>query len=308
MSMYDNAIDALICGVEDYQVGTAARYKSALRNVYAGLLLILKEKLRCMAPEMGDVMISERVLPQFVNGKIVWKAKGHKTVDTNSIQDRFKALGIKMNWKVLIEISNVRNDLEHRYTELKAEAVQEVITKAFILLTEFMTEEMDLDIKEELGDSIYNAFVNIKDIYEVEKSRCASTWSGFKTESSIVNGCPIELFCPECASELVILNKDGSLDCRFCNENFDQEQVIECVVENQFGFENHNSVKDGGNPGSISCPSCDRATLIVEDLVCANCGESFHSDCLYCSRQIPVDEIDGSGICAWCQRRAEKDD
>lgn len=308
MSMYDNAIDALICGVEDYQRGTEARYKSALRNVYSGLLLILKEKLHSMAPEMGDLMIAEKAKPKLIDGKVVWVAKGHKTVDANTIQERFKSLGIRFNWKVFNEISDVRNNIEHKYTDLKAEAVQELIAKAFVLLTEFMTNEMNLDIKDELGDSIYNVFVDIKEIYEAEKAKCSATWRGFKTESKIINALTNELFCPECASELVILNENGSLDCKFCNENFDREDVIEAFTQNHFGYRNYRSVKDGGDPGNVTCPVCDLETLVVEDLVCANCGESFNSECSHCSIQIPFEEIDGSGICSWCQRRAEKDD
>ena len=45
MSILQNAIDSIIIGVEDYDNSDKKRLLSATRNIYAGVLLLLKSKL-----------------------------------------------------------------------------------------------------------------------------------------------------------------------------------------------------------------------------------------------------------------------
>ncbi|MCB0392054.1 MAG: hypothetical protein KDD58_12235 [Bdellovibrionales bacterium] len=308
MSIYDNAIDSFVCGVEDYRIGTEARYKSALRNVYASLLLFMKQKLWSLSPENGEAMISHKIIPRIVGSNVVFVAAGIRTIDTQDIEERFRSLKIKFNWKKFNEISKARNEIEHKYTSLKPEAVHEIITKAFIIISEFLIDEMNLDLKEEVGDDLYTCLIEIKEIFEKEKAECSKTWTNFKSESYLVNKEKNNLFCPNCASELIIINPNGSSDCKFCDEHFDNESVIEAIAQNLFSYKSSYSYKDLLEPELIECPNCSHNSFVLKEMVCANCGETCERDCIVCSSNIPICEIDGSGICGWCQRQAEKDD
>ena len=96
-----NARIAIQLGVEDYQALDARRALSAVRNIAAGVLLVFKEKLRAMSPDGTDeVLLKERVNPVLtVNGTLKFVGVGSKTVDVQSIKERFRALHVKADWK-----------------------------------------------------------------------------------------------------------------------------------------------------------------------------------------------------------------
>ena len=57
-ALFDNALESIRMGVEDYALDKPARSLSAVRNFYAGLLLLAKEALARRAPaaELDDVI------------------------------------------------------------------------------------------------------------------------------------------------------------------------------------------------------------------------------------------------------------
>ena len=101
MSILQNAIDSIELGVEDYKINQPKRLLSAVRNFYAGILLLFKHKLASMSHNDDEALLKQRILPVEENGKIVWKGDGKKTVDFQQIQERFESLGIKVDWKRL---------------------------------------------------------------------------------------------------------------------------------------------------------------------------------------------------------------
>ena len=87
-------------GLEDYKNEDPRRAQSALRNIFAGILLLFKEKLCRMSPPNSDeVLIKKDIRPVLDTDEgILFKGIGDKTVDVAQIQQRFGALGVKVDY------------------------------------------------------------------------------------------------------------------------------------------------------------------------------------------------------------------
>lgn len=72
MSLFKNAIESIQIGVEDYNTEDNRRHGSATRNIYAGILLLYKEKLRQLSPsDSNEVLIKKDIIPVFNKDKNV---------------------------------------------------------------------------------------------------------------------------------------------------------------------------------------------------------------------------------------------
>lgn len=79
------------------------------------MLLSYKHKLSLLS-ELGsdEALIKQRVLSAIDDGEnLIWKGQGKKTVDVQSIKERFKSLNIDVDWKRIEKINDFRNDIEH---------------------------------------------------------------------------------------------------------------------------------------------------------------------------------------------------
>lgn len=83
MKILNNAIQAIQIGLEDYKSEDPRRAQSALRNIFAGMLLLFKEQLRRMSPEDSDeVLIKQTISPVLdSDGELSFQGKRKKTVD-----------------------------------------------------------------------------------------------------------------------------------------------------------------------------------------------------------------------------------
>lgn len=308
MSILTNAIQAIECGIEDYESGTDARLKSSVRNMHAGILLLLKEKLSRMSDvDSEQALIKQYVVPSLVGDKVVWKGKGKKTVDVHNLKDRLSGLGIKFDWKSFDQISGIRNDVEHYFTEAKAVLIQEAISKSFVLMRDFMEKELRVDPKKQIGSNLWDILIKINEIYEAEKEACLASHKYFKSHSHVLSSSLAELTCLNCDSDLVKFKKKGSTECRSCGNRLSPEKTISALVEIVFAADNYISAKEGCDPKTITCLVCDEDTFIVEEMMCATCGESVSDTCSGCGMSIPVEELGGS-MCSYCEHLMSKDD
>ena len=133
MSIIQNAVDSIAIGLEDYLSTDKRRIVSSARNIFAGIILLFKHKLCELSPSDADeVLIKQQVLPKIDTiGAVRWIGKGKKTVDIQNIKERFKSLGIVVNWKRLDEIKQYRNDIEHYFSKLNTQSVQKLISDSF---------------------------------------------------------------------------------------------------------------------------------------------------------------------------------
>ena len=131
--IFDNAVQSIQLGVEDYRADDPKRALSAVRNFYAGTLLLAKEVLTRAVPnaEQDDV-IGEKYKPvPDDGGAIKFVRASQKTIDFATIGDRYRDFGLTIDSVVLKKINRIRNDIEHYHTTETRETVREAIAKAF---------------------------------------------------------------------------------------------------------------------------------------------------------------------------------
>jgi len=316
MSIYKNAIDSIILGIEDYKSKDPRRLISATRNLVAGILLLIKHKLAKLSPPGSDeVLLKENVLPKSDGkGGITWTGTGHKTVDVRSMQDRCKNLGITIDWHRVKKIVDHRNDIEHYFTSLPQATLRTLMADSFLIIRDFLRTQLDEDPLAVLGTPTWSTLTSVAEVYEKEKEECLQNIQSIDWEYPKVQEALEDWNCPKCSSGLIdILNPkcdkwDAQFQCRSCGTEFDFETAVEKAVQDFFAGQDYQSAKDGGDPTTVPCPRCFNDTYDLEDDCCLICGESVERECQMCGNTIPASELDDSGYCGYCNHMTNKDD
>lgn len=316
MTILQNAIDSIALGVEDFSSLDPRRLVSCTRNIFAGILLLFKYKLSQLSPPDSDeVLIKQRVLPTFdPTTGLRWQGKGKKTVDVLQIRERFNNLSIAVDWQRVDHINEYRNDIEHYFSALSHDAVRALIADSFVVIRDFIRNQLNQDPLTLLGSSAWGTLTNVAEVYEKEKQECTGHLEAVDWKYDCLESALIEYRCPKCGSGLIDVTANGAdretatFTCRSCGEQWSFEDLAPLAISDYFAEENYRSIKDGGDPVTITCPECDEDTYVLDDDVCILCEESTERRCQMCGIKIPPEEIDGGGYCSWCAHMMSKDD
>lgn len=317
MNIYKNAIDSIQVGVEDYQQKDHKRGASAVRNITAGILLLYKEKLCRLSPsDNKELLIKQNIKEKKVAGETVLIGTGN-TVNIRTIKKRFSEHKVDVDWNKFDNIIELRNDIEHYFTEESHKTVREIIASSFILIRDFIANELQEDPVDALGKSIWDILLEITDIFTVEKKVCTNSFKNIDWRYDTISLNIEYLQCDECGSSLVMFNNiyddnnieypDIPLHCRKCNYDFNFIDVIEALVDRVVGVSSYEAVKDGGEPLSETCPLCGMETYVVEEGCCVACSyELEFTKCAVCFNPLSIHEQSNNGLCDYHQNRYEK--
>lgn len=315
MSILKNSINSIQMGVEDYASDDERRILSSARNLFAGILLLFKHKLSQLSPDGADeVLIKQKILPVFEEGGVSWVGKGKKTVDVQNIQERFNSLGISVDWDRVKNINNYRNDIEHYYSNATHEAAQLLITDSFIVIRDFISQHLQEDPKDMLGDSTWSILIETSEVYERERKICHSALKTLEYFDKAVFESIKTFSCSRCGFDLCKPN-DENMDateanfiCRSCDANFSYESVIEkCIPNYYYSGDLHRFISQGGELPITDCPECGGIYLYNEK-VCASCGFEATHICVRCSAVIAPEELLVAPLCGYCSHVVNKDD
>jgi hypothetical protein len=168
-TLFDNAIQSIQLGIEDYESNDSKRPLSAVRNFYAGVLLLAKEVLVRAAPKANPKDVVGANYKPVLDGKGgIDFMSGNRTIDFSEIGERFKAFNLKIDHASLRDLSRIRNDMEHLYTKANRESVREAIAKAFPVVVDLF-RQINEEPHKRLGDS-WAVMLNAKALYERELS------------------------------------------------------------------------------------------------------------------------------------------
>ncbi len=306
-------------GIEDYAAQSPARAMSAVRNFYAGVLLLAKEVLVRAAPNADpDEIIGARYAPEPDGlGGVRYALVGFQTVDFTTIGKRFKDFDIPISTKQLDELNLLRNAIEHRYTEEPASVVREAIARAFPVVAALFQQAQEQPAQV-LGDT-WAVMLDAREFYQAELKRCRDTLQGVAWASQTV--ADEHLRCSACGSDLIeqrdtenTFQDEMELLCSSCGIESDRENVIVDAVSRALSGETYNRAKDTGDPGPIyDCPSCSNEAYIDFENRCAVCAEEFNfpSECMRCFNDILLDDaLSGfdEGLCSYCTYVMGKND
>jgi DNA-directed RNA polymerase subunit RPC12/RpoP len=299
MSILENAIDSITLGVEDYQSDDPRRLMSAVRNFFAGILLLFKFKLAALSEASDEALIKQKVLPFLEDGTLTWKGEGKKTVDVHQIKERFKSLEIDVDWKRLESIQNYRNDIEHYYTTAEPGAVRQHLVDGFVIARDFIDKHLDCTPRDLLGEDVWDCLLAEKDVFDAEQAACSNQMQQLDWNEVALDWME-EAFCDSCGSGLIRPATSTSIDpqsvnfeCSVCGAQWDYEAFIGLL-----------STPDG------VCPECGNEGYVEEHDQCIFCGTHGPYECMRCQNEIPVEELswDNGSLCGWCAHMSNKDD
>lgn len=299
--------------LEDYQSAHAERLLSAVRDLHAGILLLFKEKLRQLSPVGSeDVLIMAKVrFERDASGRVIALGTGKKTVDVQEIQERFNSLGIETDFPRFRKINDLRNDIEHHHTSASQGTIQEMLSDTFLIIRDFIQDELQQDPKDLLGDKAWSTLLSVSEVYEKEREECERALTAIEWQSNALREAILALTCAECGSSLLFplgATKEADIQCRSCGEDFSFEHYAPRAISSHFANENFGSMRHGGDPVSTTCPHCHEEGYIVEENCCAICGESCETECSVCGSSIPVEELSDGSLCGWCDHMLSKAD
>lgn len=314
MSILKNAIHSIAIGLEDFKSIDERRIVSSTRNIFAGILLLFKHRLCELSPEDSDeALIKQRVLPAFdATGAVNWIGKGKKTVDVQNIKERFESLGITVEWKRLERINKYRNDIEHYYSTMNHESVQQLISDSFIIIRNFIVDELEEEPRDLLGEEYWKILVDVNEVYEKEKQECEDSLENLDYFSDEILNALKVYNCIKCGSGLLESTSDTgqaietSFKCRSCDTEFNYENIVNEAINDYYAADVYLSHKDGGDTPVIDCPSCFKGSYLFHEGVCVACGNSATHVCSRCSASIPPEEISDDSVCGYCAYMWEK--
>lgn len=318
MSMMENATTSIELGVEDFVHDDPRRLTSAMRNVAAGLLLLLKCVLYERSPVGSDgaliyLNVEDVVLPDGTPSK---RGKGKKTVDVAGIKARFKELGIAMDWRSLDTIVALRNEIEHFHTDKPEALVREALAAALPLIQTIMADHLGTTATDALDPDCWAILREVKEIYDRQMADCRATFKHMAWDSELLEEATREFRCTECGSALIRQTDPDNaeleaigFECADCKAEPAWDVVLEQALVVAAAHDNYRAAKDGDRPALTRCFECGRDSYSTEDGRCLlACGaDDDDLECAVCGRHPdPDDYVSETGMCSGCHWSYEK--
>jgi hypothetical protein len=309
MSLYDNAVKSIRVGVSDAQSTDDGRVLSALRNIYAGILLLIKVKLSRLSPQnSNEVLIRPKISPILnADGTLTFVGTSRSTVDYHEMQNRCKSLNIAIEWDRIDKINTIRNEVEHYFTTCSAGAIRGILANSFILVRDIISVQLGDEPALVLGQDTWAYLLENAEVYDKERMECKIALKSVDWRTEILAGAVEQAVCEVCGSDLLIpLDvsselEDIQLKCRSCGAGQDFETFAPSVLRSYYAYSAYQIAKDGGDEELISCPFCDKFGYSMTEEVCLICGEQAIHECSRCGGRIPSSEIDGGSLCGYCR-------
>jgi hypothetical protein len=313
VSLLENAVASIQVGIEDFQVNDARRAASAVRNFYAGVLLLLKEKLRRESPQgSNEALIFERLEPTRGANGIIFVGVGKRTVDFGQIQARFRSLKLSLDHARLDRLQALRNDIEHHSTKATPAKLQEAIAQTFVLVTQVLEDHLGVKVRDALGDDAWQVMLSEGETFNEIEGRCYKARIALRGLTAAADDALDRVECPDCGSSLMEAPPDSdyfesTFTCRSCGTESSLATIIPPALAQLTAGEAYD-LKDGGTPSVGTCPVCYEEAFVIAEDVCIVCGESRqYTECLRCGNDLGLDEQE-TGMCSWCDHMASKDE
>lgn len=309
-----NAIDSIELGIEDYQSNDLRRPISAVRNFYAGILLLCKQCLVEAAPnaEPMEILASKFTPCPDEEGGVYYKPST-ATIDFGELKERFKKFDLDWPKGNIANLQKLRNQLEHYHSSSPKEVIQQAIAECFPFV-EGLFGILRKDPVAELGKT-WAVMLGEKKFFETKKAQCNESFSSMSWRRNLANYEYIK--CLSCSSSLIYQkdpqNSDPALfdgKCLACGTQFSAEETVQIIVEAEYGDSSYLSYKDGGSSEIHDCPECCNSTYVLIDDIneCYFCGFVVDGECDRCGVDLTVENqsVNTSSLCDYCDCVVDK--
>lgn len=276
MSLLDNAIRSIQIGLDDYQ--SDERLVSSVRNIYAGILLLFKYKLFLLSgKETNAALIKQSVAPTIDSqGAVIWKGVGRKTIDVAGIKSRFKSLGVHVEWNIFDRISKHRNEIEHFFSHLSEDEISELLADCFIIISRFLSQNLNLDAREVLGDEAWQILLHAYEVYDYEIEKNSRAIELLEFHHEVIKKIFLEFCCISCSSPLVQPTQPGAAEevsfcCAECESKYSYDDICNMGVSDLYISSFQAEFEELNRPFS-NCKICSQGLYLKEYRVCTACG------------------------------------
>lgn len=320
--LLENAVLSIELGVEDFRAEDERRLLSAIRNLYAGVLLLCKQVLWNSSPEgsEGSLIYKDLVPEKQDNGSVLMKPKkAHRnTIDRRQIEERFKSLDLELDWRRLTSLANIRNDAEHLFLKATPVVAREALASTLPLVQKLLADHLDEDPPTLLAEEVWQTLLENSEVFEAQATQCRATFDGVGWGAEILPDAVKFLRCPHCNSSLVRCVETERMefdslwmDCAECNEEIDREEAFIYALSELVESQSYLAAKNGEMPSVATCPECDRESWSRYDRKCIFCGEGVQT-CGLCGTECDPEDFNSlDGYCSSCSygmQKAMKDD
>ena len=142
--LFSNGIAAIKLALEDYG---SSRYLSSMRNLYAGMLLLLREELRRLSPEGSDDVLLKRDInlkDDPSSGRIIAVGKGKALAGCREAVERFRIMEKPFDphmKRIILGFEDSISELESLYSKPSVYAFDSMIADACDFLIQILDSE-----------------------------------------------------------------------------------------------------------------------------------------------------------------------
>lgn len=308
-----NAVSSIQIGVEDCNSEDERRYLSAVRNIYAGVLLLFKYKLAKLSPDGSDlVLLKTDIRPRITSAGLEFVGYGRRTIDHREIENRIKALGHdNIDWKKLEKLQKIRNNLEHFYVSEPIKSINEAIANALHVITGFSKTYLNKSPADLLGQECWEAMLQNQQLYEKQLQECRDTLNKVNWPHQEIRDAIPAMHCDQCGSELVEAQgeKAPTFSCRACQADLEYDDVVTNALHESLEI-NLRAFRHGEQDRFVDCPECGNETYYIPKGICFICDFSTQGkECAICGVPLSLENVyDGVDICDYHTHLMQKDD
>ncbi|NRR29635.1 hypothetical protein HSX11_05505 [Oxalobacteraceae bacterium] len=327
----ENALTSIRLGIEDFQRsrlaleqnGDPARALSAIRNLFAGVLLLFKYRIATSVndPEDAAILIFNppEVLPQADgNGGVEWQPVGkfkRTTIDVATIKKRFEGFDIEMDWATIEKLQECRNHLEHLHPANTLGEVANFVAELFPILRDFVQTQM-IEQPAELLGAAWPIMLEHHTFFMDTRAECVAAWSEAGAPD-LMQPWLEECQCDECGSSLLRPHAED-IEEGVSVEEHDEAFRYVCVACGHSDLIGPLMIKslvdahdydprDGGEPSVEACNECQRNTFVIGEQHCLWCGaELDYPECAVCEEALRQDDQVNGGLCGYHNHLHEK--
>jgi hypothetical protein len=226
LNLLENGIDFIREGIEDFfseDWPHASAHKYAVLHIFAGVLLLLKERLRLAHPALMFSKVEEM---------------GHQGATTVNFDQAVKRLtccvGVRLSHKDLAALragQKTRNELEHYRISIKLSEAQEVVGNLCEFVFVFLKEQLSTDLASHIDSDVWRRVGELRGIAKkleaerrIEWEKRANTYIKMSAadlrrlwkerpqcEPKDNPDVPAPLWCSHCGEERVLLIDRGDI-------------------------------------------------------------------------------------------------
>ena len=311
-NLFDAGIDAIKVGIEDIASPSRARKVAAIRNFYAGVLLLCKHHLTGHAPPDNPRLLiaSEIRFKKSSTGVLRPVPFGTRTISVQKIVQRLNDFDPNLDTNPLKHMQTFRNEIEHYFTTASNEKLQEVFADVQILVHDLLARS---NRTNNLGPA-WAKLVEESDAYIARKKQCQKdllqiNWRSADVKEAISDLRYAEICdCGSChivrTDQSIEIQDNISLTCLTCNSDVSTESFIEALLKWTHGGDDFEAAMAGHPYAVYGCPQCQAEAYlsnkdqcafcgyVEKDETCEHCGDalgivhvtngdSYHDDCAY---------------------------